>query len=161
MTGRASGQLAAMYPRQGSFFVTAAEATVFIQDVLKHEIRSVHKRQKVTVDHLLRAISSLPCLTDLTIEVHGTVLAPVTSLRSLCRLTVHASNDLCNVWCWATQPDQRVQDGSCGWRDARGCLCMPRNHCTDHQRVSRLHARGPRHHPWHMQESPAALHWLL
>jgi hypothetical protein len=46
--------------------------------------------EKVTEAHLLRAISSLPCLTDLTITVDGKVLIPATFPRSLCRLTVGA-----------------------------------------------------------------------
>jgi hypothetical protein len=42
--------------------------------------------EKVTVDHLLRAISSLPCLTDLTIDTDIKVLVPATFPRSLCKL---------------------------------------------------------------------------
>jgi hypothetical protein len=53
--------------------------------------------EKVTVAHLLRAISSLPCLTDLTaflgLEFDGKVLVPVMFPRLLRKLTVQVSHD--------------------------------------------------------------------
>jgi hypothetical protein len=44
--------------------------------------------EEVTVDHLLRAISSLTCLIDLTIRMNGKMPNPVTFPRSLRRLKV-------------------------------------------------------------------------
>jgi hypothetical protein len=44
--------------------------------------------EEVTVAHLLRAISSLSCLSDLTIDVGRKVVIPTTFPRSLRRLTV-------------------------------------------------------------------------
>jgi hypothetical protein len=52
----------------------------------------------VTVDHLLRAISSLTSLTDLNIEVYYKVFALTTFPRSLHRLTVSLCGDVSKLF---------------------------------------------------------------